>query len=422
MSVLNTVAGASGGVLGSVISGAFSFGQQKRQFKYQKQLDQMANEFTESMWNKTNAYNSPANQLALAQGAGINPNLAIGNMGDATASQVQSSGPGNAAQGAGIDVSGINNIGQSIAQGQLVDSQIDLQKAQAEMYRAQANNYNANTDRTRQLTPLELDRMGKEINRLVSQFRLDNAQRKLVLGQLDRLQKMTPEEIANLQQTRKNLMIEYEKIQEEIKEIKSRIRVNDSTVFKNFAEGRQAYADASLKDAQSATETLRAKYQNLLNYSQQLQNDLDEAFNLVNVTRGLETFSEGNSFSVGNSGSFSNPLGKGGLKLGASWSRGHFYDQNTLGAIYKATSFYLQERSDHVDHLEFFRDNKGEYHFGYRKQGSDIFTEGRINPSYPTSKVKDDSYSSFIKWQKQNPKGKKMSYLEWRALYKHGRL
>lgn len=44
----------------------------------QVELQNDMNEYNERMWNLANEYNSPANQLALARQAGINPNAALG--------------------------------------------------------------------------------------------------------------------------------------------------------------------------------------------------------------------------------------------------------------------------------------------------------------------------------------------------------
>lgn len=87
-------------LLGSLVSaGASLIGGNKQaeaQHEANEQNYKMFKEqlgFTEDMWNKTNAYNNPANQRARYEAAGINPYFALGQItgGNATA-QVGSSG------------------------------------------------------------------------------------------------------------------------------------------------------------------------------------------------------------------------------------------------------------------------------------------------------------------------------------------
>lgn len=65
--------------LGSTLLGAWqSKKQQQREFDQQNQLLDKQNEFTEEMWNKQNAYNTPEAQMERMREAGINPNTAAG--------------------------------------------------------------------------------------------------------------------------------------------------------------------------------------------------------------------------------------------------------------------------------------------------------------------------------------------------------
>lgn len=81
--------GAAGGLLGAGLNGLFSYRQQKRQMKHDKEmaahnqryaLEQMAqaNEYQVEQWNRENAYNDPAAVRARYEGAGLNARAAMG--------------------------------------------------------------------------------------------------------------------------------------------------------------------------------------------------------------------------------------------------------------------------------------------------------------------------------------------------------
>lgn len=60
---------------------------QQQQLDWQREENRLAFERSVEMWNMENAYNTPSEQMRRLVEAGLNPNLAYGNLGDATASR-----------------------------------------------------------------------------------------------------------------------------------------------------------------------------------------------------------------------------------------------------------------------------------------------------------------------------------------------
>lgn len=64
----------------SLVSYGVNVHSQERAFQQQKELQQDAQRYNTLMFNLTNAYNSPAQQMARFKAAGLNPNLMYGQM------------------------------------------------------------------------------------------------------------------------------------------------------------------------------------------------------------------------------------------------------------------------------------------------------------------------------------------------------
>lgn len=110
MGFLQSVGKAIGSVASPIVSGAFGIGSALLNNKAQQdanqtnlRIAQMNNEWSEKMmekqhlydvelWNKNNEYNDPSKQVERLKSAGINPALALGNVGSGQASGVNSVG------------------------------------------------------------------------------------------------------------------------------------------------------------------------------------------------------------------------------------------------------------------------------------------------------------------------------------------
>ncbi|QCQ84922.1 DNA pilot protein [Blackfly microvirus SF02] len=80
--------GAIAQAASSVVGGALSMWDNAQARKDQVEQNRRDREFQEQMWNKTNIYNSPVEQMARLKAAGLNPNLVYGNGATTTASNI----------------------------------------------------------------------------------------------------------------------------------------------------------------------------------------------------------------------------------------------------------------------------------------------------------------------------------------------
>lgn len=156
--VLGGLIGAAGSIIGNGISGLFSSGSSaaankaniaavQEQNKGNMELAEYQYDKNLEMWNLQNEYNSPAAQMARYRAAGLNPNLAIGNAGNASSAPSYSvpameratinpvSSPlAGFAQGIAPAISAYQNM-------QLTQQQIDLAKEQVTAARQQNSQF-----------------------------------------------------------------------------------------------------------------------------------------------------------------------------------------------------------------------------------------------------------------------------------------
>lgn len=226
------LSGAASGVLGGLISGAFQKRAQKRQQKYNIELMNLANEFTEDMWNKSNEYNTPSNQLDLYTSAGINPNVAIANMGDHTgASPVQSAS--QSAGEFGPDVPFDADLGEQRRQDAVAEAQINKTNAEAELIRKQSGKYNELTD--------------AQIDQLVAMAEKARQDGKLSEAQMNQVNELTPilrdqglEGINKLKGEIKVLEANEKSILQAVEESKKKIEVMKSEEAANYASAEES--------------------------------------------------------------------------------------------------------------------------------------------------------------------------------------
>ena len=69
------------GFLSSVVNGVFGLADTSLNAYYNKKAASQSNEYSWSMWNANNDYNSPKSQMQRLEEAGLNPNLVYGNGG-----------------------------------------------------------------------------------------------------------------------------------------------------------------------------------------------------------------------------------------------------------------------------------------------------------------------------------------------------
>lgn len=102
-----------------------------QQFKQQMQLQQQQQEYNTEMWNKQNEYNSPTNQIARLNEAGINPQIALSGGGLQNVGATSTT-PGGASFSASSPTSSGAAMNSSFIQQQQMNEQLENLKAQRE--------------------------------------------------------------------------------------------------------------------------------------------------------------------------------------------------------------------------------------------------------------------------------------------------
>lgn len=182
MSVLGSIGlGAATSFASNLVGSIFGNNSAKKQYEYQRKLNQEAFQHDIDMWNRQNEYNTPSAQMERLQAAGLNPNLVYGNGGATnTASGAPTYNAGHAP-----DVASARQAASSIAmQGFNTGLNAMLQQAQI-------RNINADTglkDTQNQLTGVqkEISMLDKELKSgtLSSemQYKIEKWKQDLVLG------------------------------------------------------------------------------------------------------------------------------------------------------------------------------------------------------------------------------------------------
>lgn len=142
------IGGPAGNILGSVISGAGSSFQSaelaKQQYEYNLALQQQQQGFIESMWNKTNEYNTPEQQVKRLRNAGLNANLAYGSLSGNVANNAPSGGLSSVSQAPFTAIQAAAQVAEQMN----LDSQVQKNIAEAKLLGEQSDLVQANTIKT----------------------------------------------------------------------------------------------------------------------------------------------------------------------------------------------------------------------------------------------------------------------------------
>ena len=131
------IAGSAGGIGMGLVSGLFGLGANRKR----AQESEKQRKWSESMWERQNAYNTPENQMKRLKQAGLNPALMYG---QGTTGNAEKALPYQQAQ--------IENLGPAIAQSAAAGAQIDLTRNLAAKAKAEKNNIEAGTLLTNEQT------------------------------------------------------------------------------------------------------------------------------------------------------------------------------------------------------------------------------------------------------------------------------
>lgn len=252
MSFLEDMATSAIGAIGNFFTGGASA---RKQYQYQSKLMDKQNQQQIDFWKMNNEYNTPFNQRARLEQAGLNPDLMYGGSGNMYQSQMPGAASGSAPN---VDYGSFSDNLRFAMQAQVMDAQVskiemenkllaeqalsqaslrDLQSSQAADALARAEHqgiYNKHAD-TRyflenETRSLKNTLLGADVNSYETRLRLD--QQRVANDNM-----RAKVQVLQLGLNEKKLKADMEKIRAEVAEIMSRIKVND-------AQQRKLVADA----------------------------------------------------------------------------------------------------------------------------------------------------------------------------------
>lgn len=252
MSFLENMASSVIGAIGNFFTGGASA---RKQYQYQSKLMDKQNQQQIDFWKMNNEYNTPFNQRARLEQAGLNPDLMYGGSGNMYQSQMPGAASGSAPN---VDYGSFSDNLRFAMQAQVMDAQVSKiehenqllaeqalnQANQRELWTAQAKEawlraehqgiYNKHAD-TRyflenETRGLKNTLLGADVNSYETRLRLD--QQRVANDNM-----RAKVQVLQLGLSEKKLKADMAKIRAEVAEIMSRIKVNG-------AQQRKLVADA----------------------------------------------------------------------------------------------------------------------------------------------------------------------------------
>lgn len=252
MNFLENMATSAIGAIGNFFTGGASA---RKQYQYQSKLMDKQNQQQIDFWKMNNEYNTPFNQRARLEQAGLNPDLMYGGSGNVYQSQMPGAASGSAPN---VDYGSFSDNLRFAMQAQVMDAQVSKieqenkllaeqalnQAQQRELWAAQAKEawvraehqgiYNRHAD-TRyflenETRALKNTLLGADVNSYETRLRLD--QQRVANDNM-----RAKVQVLQLGLNEKKLKADMEKIRAEVAEIMSRIKVNG-------AQQRKLVADA----------------------------------------------------------------------------------------------------------------------------------------------------------------------------------
>lgn len=243
------------GAIGNLFTGGASA---RKQYQYQSKLMDKQNQQQIDFWKMNNEYNTPFNQRARLEQAGLNPDLMYGGSGNMYQSQMPGAASGSAPN---VDYGSFSDNLRFAMQAQVMDAQVskiemenkllaeqaltqaslrELQSGQAADALARAEHqkiYNRHAD-TRyflenETRGLKNTLLGADVNSYETRLRLD--QQRVANDNM-----RAKVQVLQLGLNEKKLKADMEKIRAEVSEIMSRIPVNNSQAQKLAAEAIEA--------------------------------------------------------------------------------------------------------------------------------------------------------------------------------------
>ena len=297
--MLSTAIGVASSIAGNVASNknidtqiAAQQYENEKNREYNLNLAKMQNQWNIDQWNRENAYNSPAAQMARYKAAGLNSDLIYGQQNLSAASPEMTAGDGSQP----TDVSNLANkrtIGDMVAQA----SQTRLTNAQAKLAESQAKKTDEDTKGqsiTNSFLPDlltgDVDVKSADVRQKLSAAGLNDKQIEVATEQLKVMQQSVKEsqkKIEDLQSQMENrtfqqvqAMLEYnlrkDKQRYEIREILSKIGVNSANTKRILGllpyEIAESISRTNVNDATSALTFLKQGTEMIIQANGRLDN------------------------------------------------------------------------------------------------------------------------------------------------------
>lgn len=255
MSFLENMAASAIGAIGNFFTGGASA---RKQYQYQSKLMDKQNQQQIDFWKMNNEYNTPFNQRARLEQAGLNPDLMYGGSGNMYQSQMPGAASGSAPN---VDYGSFSDNLRFAMQAQVMDAQVSKieqenkllaeqalnQAQQRELWAAQAKEawvraehqgiYNRHADARyfleNETRALKNTLLGADVNSYETRLRLD--QQRVANDNM-----RAKVQVLQLGLNEKKLKADMEKIRAEVSEIMSRTNVNDVQQRKLVAEALEA--------------------------------------------------------------------------------------------------------------------------------------------------------------------------------------
>ena len=260
----------------------------------QQKENQKARDWQESMWNKNNEYNTASNQVARLRAAGLNPNLAYGELSSGNATSAGSAASGlnipsldqsAMTQGNSAYAHGIASAGSALAEGVMMQAQIKNIESQTNMNNAAADKSRSEsglTDVEKEIKELDLSIYNATKDVRTSMVHQEYATMKEQYNNLI-------ESTRNLIQTRDNLSAQesFTKAQESClpyqkymqwcmaREYISRIAVNNAQAKLFLKELDKIGSEIDLNFTLQGFYKEQQSYIHALNRGQVMQNEID---------------------------------------------------------------------------------------------------------------------------------------------------
>lgn len=282
MSFLENMATSAIGAIGNFFTGGASA---RKQYRYQSKLMDKQNQQQIDFWKMNNEYNTPFNQRARLEQAGLNPDLMYGGSGSMYQSQMPGAASGSAPN---VDYGSFSDNLRFAMQAQVMDAQVskiemenkllaeqalsqaslrDLQSSQAADALARAEHqgiYNKHAD-TRyflenETRALKNTLLGADVNSYETRLRLD--QQRVANDNM-----RAKVQVLQLGLNEKKLKADMEKIRAEVSEIMSRTKVNSAQERKIQADALETellnyyyYSNGNVPSSSLATQIFNGSY------------------------------------------------------------------------------------------------------------------------------------------------------------------